>query len=905
MDEETTPVEKSTSTFWMHLNKRALLSGFMAALFFTLATCLTWQTVEQNRRAVLGTAAQMTANAVAQQITQRVQTNISVLETFADYWQEGPPADEATYLMRATPLQNRFPALQAINWITPNYIIMYVAPIKGNVPALGADLKLHPVAGPVLDIALDQRRTQITPTLELLQGGRGFAAYSPVVGPDGDVIGIINGAFRIRSMLVSVINTEANTDYSIRIREGNTVLFEIRGEGDDKSLERTVPISVAGRQWQIDVIANPALANQAVTNPDIVLLIGGIATLVFTVGIFLLANRKTIGTTRRPLFHVNAAEDINDLVLSITKLDGHLKSMSPDTAEFFDLREEDYGFIRFYNLAPEFQSDGTSSRRSQEKMLLSINRGEQELRREWIVRSADGVHVVCNLTMKPSVSHSDCVDVTLHHNPAANASVNRLRYLATHDPLTGLPNQALFDDRLNQAVAHAKRYEKLLAVLVVDIDNFRAINDRYGVDVGDEVLRTISGRLRATVREKDTCGRFSGDMFAVIATDLSEAEGAALVAERTVEAMSQPITTLSREEIRLHVSVGVALYPNDARAPSQLLANADAAMYRAQKSAESSYCFFVETMNNVMHARLSMETQLRRAVDEKRFVIEYQPRYRTSDRSLTGFEALLRWIDDSGKRRLPTDFIAVADRTGLLSPLGHWIIETVCKQISDWRVAGYLPVPIALNISSRQFIQADLIKNIVDLTNEYEIDPGMIEIEVSEDIVMRDPERALGQFYRFSEAGIGLTLDHFAAGNTSLRYLKRFPIQRIKLSKSLFEVALDEQPENSILQPAIRLCKSLNRKVVAVGVETEDQMSILQAADCDEIQGFLLSRPCDAIETASMLLRQSGGKSNESRHSPPQDWPATQNSTTSPRETISESRSDGQSPDDPNDIPSP
>jgi diguanylate cyclase (GGDEF)-like protein len=399
---------------------------------------------------------------------------------------------------------------------------------------------------------------------------------------------------------------------------------------------------------------------------------------------------------------------------------------------------------------------------------------------------------------------------------------------------------------------------------VVDIDNFRAINDRFGSDIGDETLRTVSGRLRATVREKDSCARFSGDMFAVIATDLSEAEGAALVAERIVESMSQPIQAGGNDEIRLHVSVGVALYPNDARAPSQLLANADAAMYRAQKSAESSYCFFVETMNSVMHARLSMETQLRRAVDEKRFVLEFQPRYRTSDRTLTGFEALLRWIDESGKRRLPPDFIAVADRTGLLTPLGRWIIETACKQIAQWRDEGYIPVPVALNVSSRQFIQADLLKSIVELTKTYEIDPAMIEIEVSEEIAMRDPERALGQFYRFAEAGIGLTLDHFAAANTSLRYLKRFPVQRIKLSKALFNIALDEQPENSILQPAIRLCKSLNRKVVAVGVETEDQLAVLQSADCDELQGFLLSPPVDAIETTALLSHQ-----NPAEKSPP------------------------------------
>lgn len=856
MEEEVQQAEENASKQTSRLKKRALAAGFLTAAFFVAVTFMAWKTVETNRKIILQSAGEITANAVARQVQTIVENNLAVLESFADNWQAGPPEDEREYLSVATPLQSRFPALQAINWITPNYIILYVAPIKGNVPAMGADLKRHPLAGPVLDIALDQRRTQITPTLELMQGGRGFTAYSPVLGRDGEIIGVINGAFRIRSMLASVINTEQVEDYTVRVREGDTVLFEIRGEGDNETLQQTVAVDVVGRQWLVDVIANPALASRGTVNPELVLIFGGITAALFSVIVFLLANRQK-AAMRRSLHHINAGDDINDLLLSITKLDGHLKSMSPETAEFFDLREEDYGFIRFYNLAPEFQSDGTASRRSQEKMLLAINRGDEELRREWIVRSAEGVHVVCNLTMKPSTTNPDCVDITLHHNPAANASVNRLRYLATHDPLTGLPNHALFEDRLNQAVAHAKRYEKLLSVLVVDIDNFRAINDRFGADIGDETLRTISGRLRATVREKDTCARFSGDMFAIIATDLSEAEGAALVAERVVEAMSQPIQTTTGEEIRLHVSVGVALYPNDARAPSQLMANADAAMYRAQKSAESSYCFFVETMNNVMHARLSMETQLRRAVDEKRFVLEYQPRYRTSDRSLTGFEALLRWIDDSGKRRLPPDFIAVADRTGLLSPLGHWIIETVCKQVADWRQQGYMPVPIALNVSSRQFIQADLIKNITDLTAEYEVEAAMIEIEVSEDIAMRDPERALGQFYRFSEAGIGLTLDHFAAGNTSLRYLKRFPVQRIKLSKSLFNVALDEQPENSVLQPAIRLCKSLNRKVVAVGVETEEQMASLKAADCDEMQGFLLSAPRDAIDTYELLTQQS------------------------------------------------
>ncbi|OSQ39546.1 bifunctional diguanylate cyclase/phosphodiesterase [Thalassospira mesophila] len=830
---------------------------FVAALVFCLIGGASWlvaRQMEQGRDHILGANARLLAMGLGERIDETINANLHALENFADSWQGDAPVDERQYLAHASPLQSRFQALQAINWISPNYIIKYVAPIKGNVPAMGADLKRHPIAGPVLDIAFDQRQTQITPTLELLQGGRGFAAYVPVISAKGEVIGMVNGVFRIRTMLSSVLESDYLAGYTIRVRENDSVLFEMQGDSTDPKLTETTRINVAGRQWQIDVTADPTVAGFSIITPGMISSFGAILAALIAALLFWYANRD-IGPTGRNLQRLRGRENISDLALTISRADGHLRLMSPETASFFDLREEDYGFIRLYNIAPEFQSDGTSSHRAQDKLLTAINQGDIEVRREWVVRSSEGVHVVCDLLMTPSETHPDCVDVILHHNPAANAAVNRLRYLATHDPLTGLPNRALFDDRLNQAVAHAKRYEKLLSVLVVDIDNFRAVNDRYGADVGDETLRSISGRLRATVREKDTCARLSGDMFAIIATDLSEAEGAALVAERIVEAISHPIP-ISGEEIRLHVSVGVALYPNDARAPSQLLANADAAMYRAQKSAESSYCFFVETMNNVMHARLSLETQLRRAVDEKRFILEYQPRFRLSDHGVSGFEALLRWVDDSGQRHLPPDFIAVADRTGLLAPLGRWIIKTACSQIDQWRTEGYVPVPIALNLSGRQFIQADIIKNIVEETERQDIHPALIEIEVAEDIAMRDPERSLTQFYRFSEAGISLTLDQFGAANSSLRYLKRFPIQRIKLSRNLFNIELDEQPENSVLNPAVRLCKSLNRRVVAVGVETEEQLAMLGAADCDELQGFIFSPPVKSEETLQYLTRQ-------------------------------------------------
>lgn len=320
MEEETKHVEENTTKRTSRLKKRALAAGFLTAAFFVLTTFLAWKTVEHHRRVILQSSGHITATAIAEQVKGIVDNNLAVLESFADNWQSGPPEDEREYLSVATPLQSRFPALQAINWITPNYIILYVAPIKGNVPAMGADLKRHPVAGPVLDIALDQRRTQITPTIELIQGGRGFAAYSPVLDRDGEIIGVVNAAFRIRSMLASVINTEQADGYTVRVSEGDSVLFEIRGEGDDESLQQSVTFDVVGRQWQIDVIADPEVAARII-DPDLILIFGAFTTVLFTIVVFLLSNQQK-AALRRAVHHINAGDDINDLLLTITKLDG-------------------------------------------------------------------------------------------------------------------------------------------------------------------------------------------------------------------------------------------------------------------------------------------------------------------------------------------------------------------------------------------------------------------------------------------------------------------------------------------------------------------------------------------------------------------------------------------------------
>ena len=428
----------------------------------------------------------------------------------------------------------------------------------------------------------------------------------------------------------------------------------------------------------------------------------------------------------------------------------------------------------------------------------------------------------------------------------------RLTYLAQFDPLTGLPNRTLFLDRLRQAMEHTQRNDGRIAVVFADLDRFKIVNDTMGHSTGDKLLVQVAQRLRHCVRSCDTVARLGGDEFALILSDLAQAEDATVVAEKVIIALSL-LFELEGQEIYISASLGISVYPGDGADADSLLRNADTAMFQAKELGPSIYQFYLPQMNERAVARLKMETQLRGALARREFVLHYQPKASLITGNITGFEALLRWQHPAHGLVPPLQFISVLEDTGLIVSVGEWVVQTVCEQIRKWQDQGLAPHPISVNLSARQFQQQDLDAIIGKTLEATEIDPRLLEFELTESVLMKEAETAANALRNLKSFGVQISMDDFGTGYSSLAYLKRFPLDVLKIDRAFIRDVTTDPDDATITIAMIKLAHSLGLKVVAEGVETRAQLLFLIENGCDEMQGFYFSRPLP-LETASRAL---------------------------------------------------
>ena len=428
----------------------------------------------------------------------------------------------------------------------------------------------------------------------------------------------------------------------------------------------------------------------------------------------------------------------------------------------------------------------------------------------------------------------------------------RLAYLAQYDPLTGLANRALFQDRLQQAVARAERSEGQLALLFVDLDRFKAVNDTLGHACGDVLLREVAGRMEARVRKSDTVARLGGDEFAVILEGISEAEDAARVAQDMQRRFSEPVL-LGGYEVPAPASIGIAMWP--ASGGDGLLKDADAAMYRAKRQGGNRHQFYTEEMNVQATARLTLERDLRRALQDEQFVLYYQPQVDLSTGRVIGAEALLRWRHRDRGLVSPGEFIPILEESRLINPVGRWVLGAACRQGRSWREEGMPSLRISVNLSARQFGRRDLADDIAGALAEGGMEQENLELEITESLLMEDPETALGTLERLRTelGGVGISIDDFGTGYSSLYRLKALPVQRIKIDRSFIQGIPDDPGDEAIASAVIRLAHDLGLGVVAEGVETAEQLEFLRDRGCDEAQGFLFGKAVPADEFAALL----------------------------------------------------
>lgn len=432
------------------------------------------------------------------------------------------------------------------------------------------------------------------------------------------------------------------------------------------------------------------------------------------------------------------------------------------------------------------------------------------------------------------------------------AAEAKIIHLAHYDALTDLPNRGLVQDRIQQAIASARRSGAQFAVMFIDLDKFKSINDTLGHDVGDRLLQMVAHRLTGALRAGDTVGRQGGDEFIVLLASLSAAEDSALVAKKILGVLSAPFT-INGQDLRSDGSIGIAVYPQDGDDVETLLKNSDTAMYHAKEAGRGNYQFFAQAMNATAAERSLLEGDLRQAIDRSELVLHFQPLVKIADGSIVATEALVRWNHPRLGLVGPGRFIPVAEDSGLIVPLGEWVLRRACAQLNQWRKQGLQLPRMVVNLSPRQFRQKHLVQTFSRVLSETGADPHWLGLEVTENVIMENPEVAVGVLRELKALGIELSLDDFGTGYSSLSYLKRFPIDKLKIDQSFVRDIATDADDEALVAAIIVMAHRLNICVVAEGVETEAQLAFLRAHNCDEYQGYLFSRPLPADELHAKL----------------------------------------------------
>ena len=445
----------------------------------------------------------------------------------------------------------------------------------------------------------------------------------------------------------------------------------------------------------------------------------------------------------------------------------------------------------------------------------------------------------------------------------------QIRRLAYYDALTGLPNRLQFSEQLLKSLATAERLGQQVAIMFIDLDHFKRVNDTLGHGAGDELLRVVSDRLASSIRSADalsrtgldpapgssTIARLGGDEFIVMLSDVAGVADASTVARRLVAALHEPVTILGNE-LFISGSVGVAMYPNDGTDIDTLLMNADTAMYRAKEAGRGSFQFYDASMNASALERLVMESMLRRALERSEFVLHYQPRVEFASGRIVGAEALIRWQHPERGLVAPSEFIALAESANLVIPIGEWAIDAACRQLAAWRAAGTGPDVVAVNLSANHLRERSLPELVMRALTEHALPASCLEIEVTESVLMGDPELCIENARRLSALGVALSIDDFGTGYSSLSYLKRLPITSLKIDQSFVRDLATDPDDAAIITAIIAMAHSLKLRVIAEGVETEAQRNFLHAHRCDEYQGFLVSTAVEAPALARLLDAQ-------------------------------------------------
>jgi diguanylate cyclase (GGDEF)-like protein/PAS domain S-box-containing protein len=537
--------------------------------------------------------------------------------------------------------------------------------------------------------------------------------------------------------------------------------------------------------------------------------------------------------------------------IGVLSLDGQLMKVNQALCQLFGYSPETLLTMNFFHL---IHPDDFANLQNQIQQLIDNQVKIYQSEHQCYRKDNESIWVATTISLVRNENNvAQYFVVQVQNITMQKKAEERLRHMAYHDPLTGLANRNKLELFINQLLAQSRRHQESFALLFIDLDRFKNINDTIGHEAGDLLLQIIADRLKGAIRNTDLVARLGGDEFMIVVTDVHKSESVALIAYKILESVMQAVV-IKGKELYITTSIGISLYPFDGQNMQTLMKNADLALYRAKEHGKNNYQFYTMEMTSKAHERMSLQNALAHALMKDEFILNYQPKLELQSRRITGVEAFLRWKNMDFGLITPGEIIELAEETGLIIPVSEWILKTACKDLKRWQKLGFSGLSVAINCSVRQFKQASMTNDILRILNETGVTPHALELEVTESLIMQDPDNILRTLYALKDLGVQIAIDDFGTGYWSLNNLRRMSVDKIKIDKTFIKQVIVDETSSDIVSAIIAMANKLDIKSVAEGVETREQYEFLQREGCTEIQGYYITQPL-ANEAMSLFLK--------------------------------------------------
>ncbi|MCL4431763.1 MAG: EAL domain-containing protein [Epsilonproteobacteria bacterium] len=750
-----------------------------------------------------------------------------------------------------------FPNISEIA-LAPDGIISQVVPITGNEKALGLNLLTDSDQKAEAWLTRNNKRLTLAGPLNLVQGGVGLVGRLPIFREEkfwGFVLIVIRFPDIINTTLLSSI-TQMGYQYTLSRINPNTKKEQVIASSGKSILDDPIEqiIDVPNAQWRLRTAPTHGWHYQWFLLIEIGLgvlisiLLGYIAKQYAQLKNYrnyleVLVQKRTAEIAETRNFLHTLLDTIPDMIW-LKNSDGVYLLCNPIFERFFGAKEEvivgktDYDFLE-KELADSFR----------EKDRFAIEIKGKSINEEWVKFADDGSSVLLEITKVPMLDESGSLIGVLgiaHDITARKSNEAHIQNLAHFDQLTGLPNRILLNDRVTYLLNMAQRKNESLAVMFLDLDHFKNINDTLGHSIGDQVLIEVANRIKEALRDQDSVARLGGDEFIMLFPN-TDSNAAMYIATKLIEVISKA-SMIENNELTITPSIGIAIYPNDGEDFETLLKNADTAMYGVKSASRNSFHFFTQEMQLNLARNLQLDNALRHALKRNELEVYYQPQISLSDGHIIGAEALVRWHHPKLGMISPAEFIPIAESSGQIIEIGEWVLQTAIQQTKEWIDGGFAPMIIAVNLSAIQFRQKNLLTRITDILKEVELPHQYLELELTEAVTMHNPESVINIMNKLYEQGIRMSIDDFGTGYSSLSYLKKFKVYKLKIDQSFIRDIGKDNDDRAIVSAIIDMAHNLGLKTIAEGVETAEQLDFLHLHGCDEVQGYYFSKPLPCAE---------------------------------------------------------